>query len=192
MGSGFDDMVSWHFSIITVNYNSSHFELLLSDLRLLSDECFMKTLSLPWTTSVSRMNPWSQVKVKITLRLTVCQSVRLGVESRLGLMTRRFFLIESYSSVHVWCPLWREVGSVICQSKSVVLVNCQYVQLLQVYRYYLILYTIYTSPLSVQAQYSRLCPISSSIRYNGSLVIWTVVCLTTANPWRISMAPYIG
>jgi hypothetical protein len=36
-------------------------------------------------------------------------------------------------------------------------------------------------PLSVQAQYSRLCSISSSIRYNGSLVTWTVVCLTAAN-----------
>jgi hypothetical protein len=39
-------------------------------------------------------------------------------------------------------------------------------------------YTIYTGPLSVQAQYSRLCPISSSFRYNSSLVTWTVVCLT--------------
>jgi hypothetical protein len=41
-------------------------------------------------------------------------------------------------------------------------------------------YQTYTGPLSVQAQYSRLCPISSSFRYNGSLVTWTVVCLTTA------------
>jgi hypothetical protein len=30
--------------------------------------------------------------------------------------------------------------------------------------------TIYIRPLSVQAQYSRLCPISSSDRYNGILV----------------------
>jgi hypothetical protein len=33
---------------------------------------------------------------------------------------------------------------------------------------------------SVQAQYNRLCPISSSFRYNGSLDTWTVVCLTAA------------
>jgi hypothetical protein len=37
-----------------------------------------------------------------------------------------------------------------------------------------------TTPLSVQAQYSRLCTISTSFRYNGSLVTWTVVCLTVA------------
>jgi hypothetical protein len=40
--------------------------------------------------------------------------------------------------------------------------------------------TIYTGPLSVKAQYSRLCPVSSSFRYNGSLFTWTVVCLTAA------------
>jgi hypothetical protein len=50
---------------------------------------------------------------------------------------------------------------------------------LQVYSYYLILNTVYTGPLLVEAQYSKLCPISSSIRYNDSLVTWTVVCLTS-------------
>jgi hypothetical protein len=38
-------------------------------------------------------------------------------------------------------------------------------------------YTIYTRPLTIRAQYSRLCPISGSFSYNGSLVTWTVVCL---------------
>jgi hypothetical protein len=41
-------------------------------------------------------------------------------------------------------------------------------------------YTIYTRPLSVQAQCSRVCPISSSFHDNGNLVTWTVVCLTAA------------
>jgi hypothetical protein len=41
-------------------------------------------------------------------------------------------------------------------------------------------YTIYKRPLSVRAQYSRLCPISGSFRYNSSLVTWTVICLTAA------------
>jgi hypothetical protein len=48
--------------------------------------------------------------------------------------------------------------------------------------------TIFTWPLSVQAQYSRLCPTTSSFRYNGSLDTWTVVCLTVANPsYRLSL-----
>jgi hypothetical protein len=32
MGSGFDDWVYWHFFTITVDYNSSHTELLLNDI----------------------------------------------------------------------------------------------------------------------------------------------------------------
>jgi hypothetical protein len=39
-------------------------------------------------------------------------------------------------------------------------------------------YTIYTRPLSAQAQYSRSCPILCSLRYNSSLNTWTVVSLT--------------
>jgi hypothetical protein len=30
MGSGFDDWVYWHFLTITVDYNSSHIELVLN------------------------------------------------------------------------------------------------------------------------------------------------------------------
>jgi hypothetical protein len=40
-------------------------------------------------------------------------------------------------------------------------------------------YITYTRPLSVQTQYSRSCPILSSSCYNGSLVTWMVICLTT-------------
>jgi hypothetical protein len=45
---------------------------------------------------------------------------------------------------------------------------------------YVQVYTIYIRPLSVQAQYSRSCPIISSSCYNSSLVTWTVVWLTAA------------
>jgi hypothetical protein len=53
-------------------------------------------------------------------------------------------------------------------------------------------YTIYTGPRSVQAQYSRLCPISSSFHYNDSLVTWTVVCLTATKfkPLILSMSGF--
>jgi hypothetical protein len=40
-----------------------------------------------------------QVKIKVTLRLMVCQSVSLGVEPHLGLMTRYLLLFDSYELV---------------------------------------------------------------------------------------------
>jgi hypothetical protein len=46
-----------------------------------------------------------QVKVKVSLRLTVSQSVSLGVEPHLGLMTRYLLLFDSYSLVFVGSPL---------------------------------------------------------------------------------------
>jgi hypothetical protein len=55
-------------------------------------------------------------KVKVTLRLTVSQSVSLGVEPHLGLMTRYLLPFDSYALVFVGRPLWREDGSVFCQS----------------------------------------------------------------------------
>jgi hypothetical protein len=69
----------------------------------------------------------TQVKVKVTLRR---RSVRLSV---LVSSPRCFFLFESYCPVHVGRPLWREVGSVICQSESVVLVHCHLYNYLQFY-----------------------------------------------------------
>jgi hypothetical protein len=45
-----------------------------------------------------------KVKVKVTLRLTVGQSVRLGVEPHLGLMTRYFLLSDSYGLIFVGAP----------------------------------------------------------------------------------------
>jgi hypothetical protein len=40
-------------------------------------------------------------KVKVTLRLTVSQSVSLGVEPHLGLMTRYLLLFDGYGLVFV-------------------------------------------------------------------------------------------
>jgi hypothetical protein len=46
-----------------------------------------------------------KVKVKVTLRLTVSQSVSLGVEPHLGLVTRYLLLFDSYGLVFVVRPL---------------------------------------------------------------------------------------
>jgi hypothetical protein len=46
-----------------------------------------------------------KVKVKVTLRLTVSQSVSLGVEPHLGLMTRYLLMFDSYGLVFVGRPL---------------------------------------------------------------------------------------
>jgi hypothetical protein len=51
------------------------------------------------------MNSRIEVKVKVTLRLTVCQSVSLGFEPHMGLMTRYLLLFDSYGPVFVGCPL---------------------------------------------------------------------------------------
>jgi hypothetical protein len=56
----------------------------------------------------------NKVKVKVTLQLTVGQSISLGVEPRLGLMTRYLLLFDSYGLVSVGLPLWREDWSVFC------------------------------------------------------------------------------
>jgi hypothetical protein len=46
-----------------------------------------------------------KVRVKVTLRLTVSQSVSLGIEPHLGPMTRYLFLSDSYVLVSVGRPL---------------------------------------------------------------------------------------
>jgi hypothetical protein len=43
-----------------------------------------------------------------------CQSVSLGIEPHLGLITRYLLLFDSYDIVFIWRPLWWEDGSVFC------------------------------------------------------------------------------
>jgi hypothetical protein len=58
--------------------------------------------------------PTTEHIVKVIFRLTVSQSVSLGVEPHLGLMTRYLLLFDSYGLVFVGRPLWREDGSIFC------------------------------------------------------------------------------
>jgi hypothetical protein len=65
-------------------------------------------------TSHLRMNAF---KVKVTLRLTVSQSVSLVIEPHLGPMTRYLFLSDSYVIVSVGRPLDERTGSVFCMCR---------------------------------------------------------------------------
>jgi hypothetical protein len=53
-------------------------------------------------------------EIEVTLRLAVSQSVSLGVEPHLGLMTRYILLFDNYGLAFAGNPLWREDGSVSC------------------------------------------------------------------------------
>jgi hypothetical protein len=66
-----------------------------------------------------RMGYWiilkDKVKVKATSRLTVSQSVSLGAEPHLGLMTRYFHYSLTVTVLFFWGRLlWREDGFVFC------------------------------------------------------------------------------
>jgi hypothetical protein len=103
---------------------SSMSSLLCSPFYLSAPECWQLT---NWLTADSQLTDWlftdcfllfcfffCQVKVKVTLRLTVSQSLSLGVEPHLGLMTRYLLLFDSYGLLFVGRPLWREDGSAFC------------------------------------------------------------------------------
>jgi hypothetical protein len=62
-------------------------------------------LSVEALQDISCLSYISYVKVKITLRLTVSQSVSLDVEPHLELMTRYLLLLGCYGLVFVWRSL---------------------------------------------------------------------------------------
>jgi hypothetical protein len=140
------------------------------------------------------------VRVRVILRLTVCQSVRPGVEPTLGLTTRCYFPLEvlclKFSVLSLFGrPLWREVGSVICQSKSVVV--CQ--GKIHIYIFCVIhisnMYIQYTQGLLQSrlgaTDYALL--FTSSSCYHGSSDTWTVVHMTAAKfkPLIFSACPVV-
>jgi hypothetical protein len=59
---------------------------------------------MSWQAGVSKLDP-VLVKVKVTLRLMVNQSVSHGVEPHEGLMTRYILLVDIYGLVFLGRPL---------------------------------------------------------------------------------------
>jgi hypothetical protein len=106
--------------------------------------------SNPLPHGAGRHTRGSKVEVKIMLRLTVSQSVCLGVETILELVTTYYFLSESCCVVSVGRPLVREVGSVSCQSLSALfspLTKFNFIYLLHV-THVLFIYNIYKASVS--------------------------------------------
>jgi hypothetical protein len=130
--------------------------------------------------SANRLPPTQVRSGQVRLQLTVSQSVCLGVEPHLGLMTRYlfiYFFLWKLQSCQFWGALSDERSGLSFVSQSLEVGHLSvYTYNQNIYNLSNTWYAIFTKPLSVQAQYSRLCPISSSFCYNGSLVTWTVVC----------------
>jgi hypothetical protein len=97
----------------------------------------------------------------------ICQSQCLGIESTLELVTRYCFLSDDKSGLS---PVSH------CQQYLVHWQNCIWFTFYMSHMFDVC--TIYTRPLSAQAQYNRSCPIICNLRYNSSLDTWTVVPLT--------------
>jgi hypothetical protein len=66
-----------------------------------------------WTLNSTLIQSKSKSKSHCDWR-SVSQSVSLGVQPHLGLMTRYLLLFNSYGPCFVGRPLWREDGSVFC------------------------------------------------------------------------------
>jgi hypothetical protein len=121
LGSGSDKSIYWIFTSRNCNL-LLHFQgsciydmpTIITLSRLLYLQHIKWTLQLLNCLERRLPDESSVQKVKVTLRLTVSQSVSLGVEPHLGIMTRYLILFDSYGLAFVVRALWQEDGSVFC------------------------------------------------------------------------------
>jgi hypothetical protein len=113
--------------LITVNYSiiadfhTSQITLILACI--VFTRCFLITISnngysfdFMLKSSLNGGSLSAASSFKVTLHLTVSQTVSLGVELHLELMTRYLLLFDSHSLVFDGRPFWREDRSAFCQS----------------------------------------------------------------------------
>jgi hypothetical protein len=115
-------------------------------------------------------------------RLSVTQSVGqcVLVSSPFWLSWPDVCYCLTVTVVSLWCALSDERTGLSFASQSLkylVICQCVHKYLHFMCIVYKVLYLQYTS---VQAWYSKLCPINSSLRYHDSLDTWTVVRVTAA------------
>jgi hypothetical protein len=110
MGSGFDDWGYWHFFTIRVNCNSSHIELLLDAVWRTS----MRRLSLPWTTSVSRMGEWLSSQSHICAEWpTVTRPAYFGIKHPCGAYDQIFIIVRQLWLC--WCEVLSLTRGLVCR-----------------------------------------------------------------------------
>jgi hypothetical protein len=90
--------------ILAMDLSQCHCQFRKLDLfRLLFCRLTAAELSIKFSNLISLAQV--KVQVKVTLLLTVSESVSLGIEPHLGLMTRCLLLFDSYGLVFLWRPL---------------------------------------------------------------------------------------
>jgi hypothetical protein len=116
VGSRFYDWVYQHFFTITLHYNSSHIELPLNDVCLLS-RCSVTNIT--WLTFQLLNTPIFRVResellCKYSKPHCDWRSVSKSCRAPFGAHDQIFITYDSYGLVFVRRPLWREDGSVFC------------------------------------------------------------------------------
>jgi hypothetical protein len=159
--------ISWGLSISKILIMSYNHSLIKNKIHLCVCIKLIIYHKIPNDSTELNCNHKS-VKVKVMLWLTASQSVCLGVKFTLGLVAR-YFLPEICCVVSVGHPVWREVGSVSCQSLLAVFSPLSKFNIIYTVHVTCFMYMQYILGLSAQTQVSRSCQNICSLHYNRSL-----------------------
>jgi hypothetical protein len=110
--------------------------------------CFIKCFF-----NIQEYSSRGQVKVKVTLRLTVSQSISLDADHHLGLMTRYLLLFDNYGLV-LWGALSDERTVLSFVSQPAVLGQLSVCTIFAFYMCHMLLntYAIYTKPTKLKVK----------------------------------------